>query len=82
VSFTRIAFDPQQFGKKTHEFDRKKPNPFDYAYCITCHKAQGSEWPHVMVDEQYWRDAPWEHKRWTYTAASRAKERLTWIGTW
>jgi exodeoxyribonuclease-5 len=77
--FDGLAFDPQQFGQKTYRHDPYLPHPFDYAHCVTCHKAQGSEWPHVLCLEQYWPDAPWEHRRWTYTAASRAQERLTWV---
>lgn len=51
--------------------------PFDYAYAITCHKSQGSEWQSVaVVDEsKYWPD---QMRQWRYTAASRAKSSLTW----
>lgn len=52
-------------------------HPFDYAYAITCHKAQGSEWDKVMVLEQI--SSMWDHKRWAYTAASRAKKQVIWI---
>jgi ATP-dependent exoDNAse (exonuclease V) alpha subunit len=51
--------------------------PFDYAYAVTCHKAQGDEWDHVLVFEQY--SQLWEHARWVYTAATRAREKLTWV---
>jgi exodeoxyribonuclease-5 len=51
--------------------------PFDYAYAVTCHKSQGDEWNHVFVVEQRCRH--WEHARWVYTAATRARERLTWV---
>jgi exodeoxyribonuclease-5 len=52
-------------------------HPFDYAYAVTCHKAQGSEWSKVMVIEQFC--GGWDHKRWAYTAASRAKDKLVWV---
>ena len=49
---------------------------YDYAYCITCHKSQGSEYPYVVVLDEV---APaWEAKRWRYTAATRAKEKLVY----
>jgi exodeoxyribonuclease-5 len=51
--------------------------PFDYAYCVSCHKAQGSEWNNVVVIEQ--RCDLWEHSRWAYTAASRARRKLVWV---
>jgi exodeoxyribonuclease-5 len=50
---------------------------FDYGYCITCHKAQGDEWNNVLVFEE--KSKMWDHKKWAYTAASRAKELLWWI---
>jgi ATP-dependent exoDNAse (exonuclease V) alpha subunit len=71
-----VEFDPDQFGKEKYEYSRGGPHPFDYANVLTCHKAQGSEWPHVLVLDQGWK---WEYSRWAYTAASRARERLTWI---
>jgi exodeoxyribonuclease-5 len=71
-----VPYDPLQFGKLTYEHDKNPRHPFDFAWAITCHKAQGSEWGHVLVQEQY---CPfWEMRRWTYTAASRAQETLTW----
>jgi ATP-dependent exoDNAse (exonuclease V) alpha subunit len=51
---------------------------FDYAYAITCHKAQGGEWPGVLVMEgRFGRDED-DRRRWCYTAASRAQEKLYW----
>jgi exodeoxyribonuclease-5 len=52
---------------------------FDYAYAITCHKAQGSEWAKVLVYEQRLRLPDWDHGRWCYTAASRARQQITWV---
>jgi exodeoxyribonuclease-5 len=78
VTYVDIMFDANQFGKEKNQFEfgSDSPNPFDYAYCITCHKAQGDEWDSVLVFEQVCDK--WEHKRWAYTAASRAKGSLTW----
>lgn len=49
-----------------------------YAYCVTCHKAQGGQWRHVYVDMgMIASDAigP-DFYRWLYTAVTRATERL------
>lgn len=53
----------------------------DFAYAITAHKAQGSEWPRVavMVRKLYRKDMGNEEltdevKRWNYTAASRGRD--------
>lgn len=74
-----VLIDFSQLNKEKYDFEGKKedPMPFDYAYCITCHKSQGDEWNNVMVIEQFCKG--WEHKRWAYTAASRAKNKVIWI---
>lgn len=51
-----------------------KPMLFDYAYCVTCHKSQGSEWNKVLVFNEYMKST--DHKRWLYTACTRAKKKL------
>jgi exodeoxyribonuclease-5 len=76
--FEKIRYDPEQFGRETNDFNfTQSANPFDYAYAITCHKAQGDEWDNVIVYEQVCDK--WDHRRWAYTAASRAKRGLIWI---
>lgn len=77
--FYDIKYDPKQFGKEKSEFGFgvDGPNPFDYAYCITAHKSQGSEFENVMVFEQ--NSAGWSKNRWQYTSASRAKKLLVWV---
>lgn len=53
------------------------PKQFDYGYAITCHKAQGSEYDKVIVLEEYLRSESKEgHKKWLYTAATRASKKL------
>jgi exodeoxyribonuclease V len=73
-----IRYDESNFGQETYKIKHSKdsPHPFDYAYCVTAHKAQGDEFNKVLVIEQQCRN--WDHKRWAYTAASRAKEKLYW----
>lgn len=51
-----------------------KPKEFDYGYCITCHKSQGSEYDKVLVFEEFLRGG--DHARWLYTACTRAKKKL------
>lgn len=49
-----------------------------FAYALTCHKAQGGQWPVVIVDQGYLTDEMMntEFLRWLYTAVTRATERL------
>lgn len=52
-----------------------------YAYCVTCHKAQGGQWESVYVDLGYTPPEvdPFEQYRWLYTAVTRATQRLALI---
>lgn len=53
---------------------------FDYAYAITVHKSQGSEWPRVIVaDDQMMAGNKDFRRQWLYTAVTRAKEELMWL---
>ena len=74
-----VFFDPSQLNKEKYDFEGRKddPTPFDYCYAISAHKSQGSEWDNVMVLEQ--KCKMWEHSRWAYTAATRAKKNLVWV---
>lgn len=76
--FPEICYDPLGFSNDSYTAKQGKdsPIPFDYAYCITAHKSQGDEWDNVLVIEQQCKN--WSHKRWAYTAASRAKKNLKW----
>jgi len=49
-----------------------------FAYAITCHKAQGGQWPCVFVEQGYLTEEMMntEYLRWLYTAVSRASEKL------
>lgn len=51
-----------------------------YAYCVTCHKAQGGQWRHVYIDMGgITPDAVGpDLYRWLYTALTRATERV-WL---
>ncbi len=49
-----------------------------FAYAITCHKAQGGQWPIVFVDQGYLTEeqVDKEYVRWLYTAVTRASQQL------
>lgn len=52
-----------------------------YAYCITCHKAQGGQWKHVYIDMGGLAldGLTTEFMRWLYTAITRATERVYFV---
>lgn len=55
------------------------PLEFNYASGITGHKAQGSQWGKVLVQEENFPFDPIEHRRWVYTAITRAENKLTLV---
>lgn len=55
---------------------REAPYDFTYAYGMTAHKSQGSEWPKVLVFEENFPFNKEEHIRSLYTEATRASEKL------
>lgn len=75
--YTGIKYNPTAFGADKTPKRMFGIVPFDWSYCVTCHKMQGSEAENVLVFEQ--RCDLWEHRRWAYTAASRARRKLTWV---
>jgi len=54
---------------------------FDFGYCITVHKAQGSQAPNVVLfNENIYKKEPELYKRWLYTGITRAEKNLLIIG--
>lgn len=74
-------------GDLSHKIKGAMEDPYynalqvKYAYCVTCHKAQGGQWKHVYVDMgAIAPDAigP-DFYRWLYTAITRSTSRLFFI---
>jgi len=89
--FSRIAEDYPEIKNRKELVKRIFESPYynalqvRFAYCVTCHKAQGGQWKHVYIDtsgigEDEARMAdPVERKeylRWIYTAVTRATEKI------
>jgi exodeoxyribonuclease-5 len=81
-----LPFRPDQFGaERTIVEDRQRdrrrkaalPTLWDFGYCITCHRSQGSAWRRVAVKEEI--ASTWSAARWRYTAATRASQELRWV---
>ena len=66
-------------SKMTYKIGDIVPKEFAYAYAITVHKAQGSEWDKVTVLEESFPFDKEEHARWLYTACTRASEKLVLV---
>lgn len=68
-----------RLGKLRPKYGDIVPKEFTYAYAITCHKAQGSEWSKVVVLEENFPFDKNEHTKWLYTACTRASEKLVLV---
>lgn len=67
---------PEYFrGEEPDPWSVRDAQCFDYAYAITCHKAQGSQWDRVLVvdESRFFRGAS---KQWLYTATTRAAKEV------
>ena len=76
-----LTGEPSMTPQEVYKLNKNKtylsaPYEFAYAYAITCHKAQGSQWPKVMVCEEWFPNEAEEHARWLYTACTRAEEKV------
>ena len=92
--FSRIAEDYPEIRNKKELIKKIYESPYynalqvRFAYCVTCHKAQGGQWKHVYIDPGVDRlevrgerlevspITPQEHLRWLYTAVTRATEKI------
>jgi ATP-dependent exoDNAse (exonuclease V) alpha subunit len=56
--------------------ERRGYDEFTFGYCLTVHKAQGSQWDNVyLFDESFvFRE---DRRRWLYTGVTRAAEKVT-----
>ena len=72
--------EPTVTDKNFREFRNSvHPIPFDYAYAMSCHKCQGSEYNKVLVVEEGFPFNEEQHWQWLYTAATRAIDKLVII---
>lgn len=76
----KVSVLEHYFRGAEHELDnyqRMKGQQFCFGYAITTHKAQGSQWPSVIISDEsgFMKEDAW---RWTYTAVTRAAEKV-WV---
>ncbi len=74
-------------GELSHKIKGVMEDPYynalqaKYAYCVTCHKAQGGQWKHVYIDmgsiAPEMMDS--DFYRWLYTAITRATEKVFFV---
>lgn len=82
--YDSVALDYSDIADRRMRLKKIKEDNFfnalqvKFAYAVTCHKAQGGQWPCVFVEQGYLTDEMinTEYLRWLYTAVSRATEKL------
>jgi exodeoxyribonuclease-5 len=82
--YEAVALDYEDIFLKQDRLEAIKKDPYynalqiKFAFAITCHKAQGGQWPAVFVDQGYLTDEmlTTEFLRWLYTGITRATEEL------
>ena len=82
--YEAITQDYSSIPAKKDRLEAIKKDPYynalqiKFAYAITCHKAQGGQWPCVFVDQGYLVDEMLntDFLRWLYTAVTRATQQL------
>lgn len=76
--FKNIQVDYRHLTEKLGSVENKKRsfyNKFEYAYAISVHLSQGSEWDNVLVYNESYGTAEYRRKS-LYTAITRAKKQL------
>ncbi len=82
--YDSVLLDYEDIADRRLRMKKVKEDPFfnalqvKFAYAVTCHKAQGGQWPCVFVEQGYLTDEMLnaEYLRWLYTALTRASEKL------
>lgn len=82
--FNNVAEEYLHIGNQNAIMRKIKQDPFfnalqvKYAYCLTCHKAQGGQWKEVYIDLANInpQHIGLDFYRWLYTAITRSTERV------
>jgi exodeoxyribonuclease-5 len=82
--FNAVSEDYADIRNKRERWKKIKGDPYfnalqvKFAYAVTCHKAQGGQWPAVFVDTGFLTEEMIDREflRWLYTAITRSTEKL------
>jgi exodeoxyribonuclease-5 len=82
-----VAEDYADIPSRAKRFAAIREDPYynamqvKFAYAVTCHKAQGGQWPCVFIDRMLFGDEEMtlDRMRWLYTAITRATEQVYFV---
>ncbi|MHB1177094.1 MAG: ATP-dependent DNA helicase [Daejeonella sp.] len=82
--FEAVQAEYMHIENKKLRMEEMKKDPFynalqvKFAFAVTCHKAQGGQWPAVFIDQGYLTDEMLntEFLRWLYTGITRSTNEL------
>jgi exodeoxyribonuclease-5 len=80
--YQAVAEDYMDIVNPRARFLKIKEDPYlnavqvKFAYALTCHKTQGGQWSHVLIDQGFLPDntIDKEYLRWMYTAVTRSTQ--------
>lgn len=75
-----VPYDEGVFVGQKPDFKNRYLEAFDFAYAITVHKSQGSQYLYPIVMEEYLGNSQF-HAKWLYTAITRAANGIIIVGT-
>ena len=85
--YNEVSKDYENIKSKYQKYKKIKENSYlnalnvKFSYSITCHKAQGGQWPIVFIEKPFLKDGiNNDYLRWLYTAVTRAENKLYLIG--
>lgn len=82
--YQAVAEDYMDIVNPRARFLKIKEDPYlnavqvKFAYALTCHKTQGGQWSHVLIDQGFLLDntIDKEYLRWMYTAVTRSTQNV------
>jgi exodeoxyribonuclease-5 len=86
--FEHVEAEYAHIGNRKNRIEAVMNNPYynalqvKFAHVVTCHKAQGGQWPTVIIEQSWLPDGTVdiEYLRWLYTAITRAQEKVYLVG--
>lgn len=71
-----VEFDEKRFERDMREKRKHKLVEATFGWAITCHKAQGSQWPNIIICDDHFGRSTEQRAQWLYTAITRAESGL------